>query len=163
VLELVFDPLAGVFVHAAVQEGEALATQSPGLQELLEVELGGPVLGEEDDPFCVPGPDPLRPIGAAGLFDPVEQAEGLGIGPAAVGRRPGCHPAEQLFFFVAEVAERRGGHGEGLFFDGLRLVLVVEVLVQAVEEPPSVGAHRTPRRLCERLSVHVEGRGERRR
>jgi len=101
VLELGLDPLAGVGVHAAVEEGETIAAETPSGEELLEPVLGVAVLGEDDHSLVVP-PAPAVPVDlGARVLDPVEEACGLGV-RATLGpvRPPGQPPQKAQFLIV---------------------------------------------------------------
>ena len=75
------DALAGVRVHAAVQQRKALAAKPAGGEEVRQPVLGVAVLGEDDDPLVGPLLA-VRVDRRTGGLQPGEQPQRLGVGSA---------------------------------------------------------------------------------
>ena len=109
--------------HQAVVAGEAL-----GGEDALQPVLGGPVLGEEDDPLVAPlaaWPDVL--------VEPADQPLRLGVELGGGPFRPRLHLLQQRQLLGRRFPEQEAGGVEGLVGRLLGLVIDRVVLVHPVD------------------------------
>ena len=105
-LPLALDALALVAVGRAVEQLDALAGDAAGREALLQVALGGAVLGEDDDAL---GAEPAA--GPDARLDPVQQRARAGVlGDGGPGG-PARHRVEDAQLFGGRAALLGGGGG----------------------------------------------------